>query len=52
MAGDWPSGYVRTGAMPVPDCQALTIHVRSASVDGEVRIGDVLDRLADPRPNA
>jgi restriction system protein len=33
--------------MPVPDYQSLMIHVLSASADGEVRIGDVVERLAD-----
>jgi restriction system protein len=33
--------------MPVPDYQSLMSHVLSASADGEVRIGDVVERLAD-----
>jgi restriction system protein len=33
--------------MPVPDYQSLMVHVLSASADGEARIGDVVERLAD-----
>ena len=33
--------------MPLPDYQSLMIHVLSASADGEVRIGDAVERLAD-----
>ena len=33
--------------MPIPDYQSLMIHVLSASADGEVRVGEVVDRLAD-----
>jgi restriction system protein len=33
--------------MPVPDYQSLMIHVLSAAADGEVRIGEVVERLAD-----
>jgi restriction system protein len=36
-----------TPRMPVPDYQSLMIHVLSAATDGEVRIGDVVERLAD-----
>jgi hypothetical protein len=36
-----------TPAMPVPDYQSLMIHVLSASADGEVRIGDAVEKLAD-----
>ena len=38
-------GYIT--AMPVPDYQSLMIHTLSASADGEVRIGDAVERLAD-----
>lgn len=34
-------------AMSVPNYQSLMIHVLSASADGEVRIGEVVERLAD-----
>ncbi len=33
--------------MAVPDYQSLMVHVLSAAVDGEVRIGDVVERLAE-----
>jgi restriction system protein len=33
--------------MPVPDYQSLMIYVLSAAADGEVRIGDVVERLTD-----
>src|SRR5689334_22644101 len=33
--------------MPVPDYQSLMIHALSAAADGEVRIGDVVERLAN-----
>lgn len=33
--------------MPVPDYQSLMVPVLSAAADGEVRIGDVVERLAD-----
>jgi restriction system protein len=33
--------------MLVPDYQSLMVHVLSAAADGEVRIGDVVEQLAD-----
>lgn len=33
--------------MPVPDYQSLMINVLSAAAEGEVRIGEVVERLAD-----
>lgn len=33
--------------MPVPDYQSPIIHALSAAADGEVRIGDVVERLAN-----
>jgi restriction system protein len=33
--------------MPIPDYQSLMLPVLSASLDGEIRIGDVVERLAE-----
>ena len=36
-----------TTAMPIPDYQSLMIHVLSAATGGDVRVGEVVDRLAE-----